>query len=282
MTTLSAANASDLLQALGGVAVQSLDESAKEKGLALGIYGPGGVGKTTLAATITNSELGAPALHLDCRGNPHVIASKRDKIATLPITKYEQLEAIRKDIMQRIPAGTFPFKTIILDTITAMWSIRLRELYGAVADLDWTKHSASTADVLQTVGNFYDLREAPYKLNVIFIFQETPEKRTIRGQKDQERSEIMLNKALQSQLPAIVNFMGRLWSMEDTAPYRRMLDFKPIETQTQAKFQVDREDELTKVIPMELWDPDLGPLLDTIRGRKPWPVGKYTRVQPKS
>lgn len=246
--------------------------SSADRGLALGIFAPGGIGKTTLAATITDSEHAPRALVLNARGNPHVISSygAAGKIDVANYEKFVQQEALRQDILK---AGLdFPYQTVILDNITEMWSRRLAELYGPVADIDWTKHSASTADVLQLVRNWMDMAETGSKLNVIFIFQETPEARVIRGQKIESRSEIAANKALQSQIPTIINFLGRLYIDDDTPPFRRVLDFTPIETMHQAKFQVDPKDEVTRSVPMMQYNPHLGHLLDTIRYREPWPA----------
>jgi ABC-type branched-subunit amino acid transport system ATPase component len=75
MIVLTKENAARVIKSYGGVEISPV--SSPDRGLVLGIYGPGGVGKTTLAATITDAadELGSPALLLNARGNPHVIAS---------------------------------------------------------------------------------------------------------------------------------------------------------------------------------------------------------------
>lgn len=273
MTTLTPQNAAAVIKSYGGVQIQSLASVIVERGLAMGIYGPGGAGKTTLAATITDSPLGGPALYLNARGNPHVISSYADRIDIANITKYSQIEAIRKDL---INDPERKYKSAILDTVSEMWAIDLRDLYGPNRDIEWQMHSASTADVMQLVRNWYDLTEPPYCMNVVFIFQETPEKRKLRGT-EIERSEIAFNKALQWQIPTVVNWLGRLYQMEDTPPYRRMLDFRPIESMQQSKAQFDPKDALTAEMPLEVWQPSLASMVDTIRGRKPWPTEKHAK-----
>lgn len=267
---LTPANAARVIRRYGGVVIEPV--SAPERGMILGIYGPGGVGKTTLAATITNSELGSPALYLDARGNPHVISSYADRIDVATITAFSQVEAIRQDLLKD---KALPYKSVILDNVTEMWSMDMRDRYGPMAAVTWEKHAATTSDIIQLVRNWVDLALTGPRLNVVLVFQESPETRTIRGREGVSRSEVAFNKALQSHVPTLVNFLGRLYQMQDTPPYRRMLDFRPVETVHQAKRQIDPKDEVASRIPYEIWDPSLAPLLDTLRGHKPFPVERH-------
>lgn len=248
--------------------------SSPARGLAIGLFAPGGTGKTTLAATITDSPLGSPALYLDARGNPHVVSSYAERIDVVPITKFAQVEAVRQDL---INDRNRPYKSVILDNVSEMWSIDLRDLYGPVMDVGWEKHSASSADVVQLVRNWIDLTFPPYTLNVVFVFQETPEARTIRNQKVTSRSELAFNQSLQWQIPTLVNFLGRLYIASDTPPYPRVLDFTPVETMHQSKLQVDPKDPVAKDIPFIHYNPSLASLVDTIRGRQPWPTAKHSK-----
>jgi hypothetical protein len=273
MVTLTPNNAARIARKYGGVEAKPVSTTTEDRGLALGIYGPGGVGKTTLAATITDSLIGSPALLLDARGNPHVISSYGERIDVLPITRFGDVERVRQDVLKD---KDLPYKSIILDNVTEMWSIDLRDRYGPVADVDWTKHAATTADVLQLIRNWMDLTVVGPKVNVVFVFQETPEQRTIRNQQV-SRSEIAANKALQSHVPTLVNFLGRLYQVSDAPPYQRMLDLRPVETMHQAKMQRDPNDEYAKQVPFEIYNPSLASLVDTIRGQKPWPVDKHSK-----
>jgi GTPase SAR1 family protein len=271
LVTLTPANATSHIRTYGGIETKSISEL--EGGIALGFFGPGGIGKTTLAGTIVDSEFGSPALYLNARGNPHVISSKADRIQVLDIWKFAEQEKIRVDMLKDKDC---PFKTVILDNVSEMFYMDLRDRYGADADVDWTKHSATTADVLQMVRNWVDMTTGPLKLNVVFVFQEVPEAREIRGQKV-TRSELAFNKALQFQIPTIITFLGRLYIVQDREPYTRLLDFRPIEALHQAKFQIDPNDERTKDIPMEWYNPSLASLLDSLKGGKPWPTEKHAR-----
>lgn len=272
MTVLTPENAGTFMRTYGKI--ESRPVSELTGGVALGIFAPGGIGKTTLAATVTDSVYGSPALYLNARGNPHVVSSYADRIQVQDIWKFKEQEDIRKDMLAD---ANCPFKSVILDNVSEMFGMDLRDRYGADADVDWTKHSATTADVLQLVRNWVDMTTGPLKLNVIFVFQEVPEAREIRGQKVLSRSELAFNKALQFQVPTIITFLGRLYIVQDVEPYTRLLDFRPIETLHQAKFQIDRNDPRTKDIPMEWWNPSLAPLLDTLKGGLRWPTEKHAK-----
>jgi hypothetical protein len=161
------------------------------------------------------------------------------------------------------------YKSVIIDNLTELWSMDLRDRYGPMTAVEWTKHAASTSDIMQLVRNWIDLAEVGPKLNVIFVFQETPETRDIRGRTGVIVSEVAFNKALQSHIPTLINFLGRLYIHTEQPPYRRVLDFRPIDTMHQAKLQVDRDDQYAKQIPFEVYDPSLASILDTIRGHKP-------------
>jgi hypothetical protein len=272
--TLTPANAKQVVRNYGGLVVEPV--GSVDMGLALGIYAPGGIGKTTLAATITDSPLGSPALYLNARGNPHVIASYNDRIDVVNIEKFADVERVRQGILADKDC---PYKSVILDNVSEMFYIDLRDLYGPAGDVVWEKHSATTADVLQLMRNWIDLTtHKGLLLNVVFVFQETPETRTIRGQEVKSRSEIGANKALQGQVPSIVNFLGRLYITSDVPPYTRMLDFSPMEKIHQGKIQVDRSHPTAGQIPYEIYNPSLASILDTIRGNQPWPREKHLKT----
>lgn len=258
----------DLARKYGGIAGVPVNEV--KSGVCIGIYGPGGIGKTTLAGTICKSEYGWPAAYLDARGNPEVIRSYGDKVQVFPIAKFDQLDDWRKDF---INDRERPFKTVIVDNLSELWAMDLRDRYGADADIKWEMHSATTADILQAARNLKDLSTI-YGVNVIIVAWDTPENRTIRG-RDVSRSELAFNSKLQSQLPGIISWLGRLYIVEDSPPYTRCLDFRPIETMHQAKFQLDPDDAIAGQIPMQIWNPSLASIIDCIKGGQPWPTDKH-------
>lgn len=254
--------------------------SNDEKGIVMGVYAPGGTGKTTVMSSAVRSKWGGPMVVLNARGNLHVVASYGSQIEVIDIDKFDEVEKIRLDFIKELNAGVFPYKSILLDTATEMWAMDLRDRYGPMTHVQWEKHSATTSDMLNIARNWHDLATLGNKPNVFFTFQKATEKRRV-GSQEVLRSEIAVSKALQEQLPGIINFLGHLYIGEETKPWRRVLDFRPVESVHQAKFQVDPMDEFAKLIPMEIWQPDLGAILDTLRGHMPFPVEKHTKAGAK-
>lgn len=273
METLTPSNAQRVLKKYGGIEAKPV--GPLDKGMVVGIVAPGGTGKTTVASTITDSPLGSPALYFDLRGNPFVISSYSDRIDVIQPPTFV---ALQKAIDEFENDKDSYHKSIIVDTVTEAHAIDLRDRYGPMAIVDWQKHSASTAAVLQLVRRLVALAEGPKKINVVLTFHEVTEVRTIRGQKDVARAELAANKALQAQLPGIINLLGFLHIDSDTAPYTRLLDFTPAEKVHQAKFQIDPNHEILKTIPMQQWKPNLADMLETLRGEKPFPIEKHKKV----
>lgn len=227
-------------------------------------------GKTTLAASITKSVFGAPAAYLDARGNPEVVRSYGDAIQVFPISKFDQVDDWRTDFVND---RNRPFKSVIVDNLCELHAMDLRDRYGTDAEIAWTMHSAATADVLQLARNFTDLSTI-YGVNVIFVMWDVHETRNVRG-REVNRSELSFNKALQSQLPGIISWLGRLYIVDDAPPWTRMLDFRPIESMHVAKFQVDPDDPVTGEVPMQQWNPSLASIVDTVLGGIPWPTALH-------
>lgn len=263
-----------VVKAYGGV--EATPVNLAEWGAVIGVYGPGGAGKTTFVGTAVESEFGSPMYYIDARGHPEVLRHHGDKIHVAPFTTLDKLEKMRQDILKD---GEFPFKTIVLDNVSEMWSRDLKNRYGPAAEVKWEMHSASTAGILSVVRNWSDLADLPgRKINIIFVMWETPEKRKIRGL-EVDRSELSFNKALQSQIPGIITWLGRLYIVDGPPNYTRCLDFRPIESQQVSKFQIDRSDPRTSAIPMEIYRPHLGHILDTVRGGKPWPTAEHAGLR---
>lgn len=273
MSILTPDNAQAFMRKWGGIEPRTVDQIVA--GLKIGIYGPGGAGKTTTVGTACDSEHGRPMLYLNARGNPHVIASRGSDVQVVDIQMFKELEDVRKDIVKALNDDAFPFKSVALDTVSEMVSLDLRDRYGPMANLDWTMHSATTADGLNLVRNFSDIADN-YGINVFFVFQETNEDREIRGQKV-NRSELMLNKALQSQAPGIINWLGRLYIDDGPPTYTRCLDFRPIEKQQVSKYQVDPDDDRFRDILMEIYNPSLGDILDAVKGGLPYPIDRHVK-----
>lgn len=110
---------------LGGLpSFAKASDSAGARGMDLLIFGPPGVGKTTLVATAQDSEYGSDLLLIDADGGLRSIED-RDDVAVWP-NREELPEPSWKDLRGLIDKlvaakGDLPFKTVALDSITAVY-----------------------------------------------------------------------------------------------------------------------------------------------------------------
>lgn len=272
---LTPENAPSFMRKYGGIETRSI--STVTSGIKMGFFGPGGGGKTTLVGSAVESEYGSPMLYLNARGNPEVIRSKGDRIQVIDVASYREVAAIRKDVYADTAC---PFKSVAIDTVSELLSLDLRDRYGTSGKVEWQQHAATTADILGMLRDWVDLADWGPRLNVFFVFWDTPEHRTINGQ-EVDRFELQLNKALQSQAPGLVNWLGRVYVSGGAPNYTRCLDFRPIETIHVAKHQIDPDDPFAKQIPMQIYSPHLGHILDTVKGGKPFPIAQHSGRAPR-
>ena len=93
------------------------------------IFGPPGIGKTTLMATAQDSELGADVLWFDIDGSV-VTLEDRDDIAMWPDriedpdVTWQKFRKVVDDVIKaaRTNPKAFPYKTLIFDSITSIYS----------------------------------------------------------------------------------------------------------------------------------------------------------------
>jgi hypothetical protein len=272
---LTPTNAASFMRKYGGIETHPISEVTS--GTKMGFFGPGGGGKTTLLGTAVESEYGSPMLYLNARGNPEVIRSKGDRIQVMDVKSFKEVAAIRKDLYND-PAC--PFKSVAIDTVSELLSLDLRDRYGTSGKVEWQQHAASTADILGMLRDWVDVADWGPRVNVFFVFWDTPEKRTING-REVDRMELQLNKALQAQAPGLVNWLGRVYVATGEPSYTRCLDFRPIETIHVAKHQIDPDDPHARQIPMQIYNPHLGHILDTIKGGKPFPIAQHIMRAPR-
>lgn len=257
MTTLTPENART---SFGGL--QVIRASDIEYGFCGAIYGQAGTGKTTLAATAADTELGAPLAILDAEGGASVVAHRSD-IDIVPMGKWSDFEDFRKTVSKDCP-----WKTLVFDNMSEINTMRQRSL-ASDGMLTIQQHGKVTADMLDMVRFYRDLSRFR-GINVIFIAWETSVKNESGGE---IKRGVKFTPALAEAFPGIVDFVGYLKVEPKLPNWGRILDLSP-NPRLDSKFRRSGNSAAMQ-IPFQIPNPSLADIIDTVKGGKPWPKDKY-------
>lgn len=250
-----------------GFNLRSASQVATNKGLFIVLYGQGGGGKTTLAASIRFSEFANSILHCNIEGNAQVLAHIPE-ITVLDIFKWTEA----KDLVKKAQRDDCPFDTFIWDNLTELQNLNIKHIVPEGKRPEIQHWGTCTADMLEFIRDCRILTEK-YNKNVILTVWNEHEKNEATGR---VRNHVAFTPSLAKQVPGIVSMVGLVRPVTNV-PAKRILDFT-IDEDADIKFQVAPTDEAAK-IPLKIKygvnDPVLADMLDAIKGIKPWPADKY-------
>jgi hypothetical protein len=272
-------NATEIVKArkFGGVTALTADDIGR-RGMVLSVCGPGGTRKTTFAGTGVESEYGRPMHIIDMNGNAHVLPFNPERFVTT-VTSCDQVDRIMTDYESGYQND---IKLVVFDHCSALYDDKLnggdKKKDGGISI---AAYNIAQSWLLSLARRCITLSERPPYCSFLFIFQETTEERV---QEDEngipqiiKRREINLSNKAQGMFPSIVPFMGFMRYGLNKPPWPTVLDFRPA-WHTQAKFQPRGGMlEYLDKLPLEMWNPSIATLLDTMVGGQPWPKGKHDR-----
>jgi len=150
-----------------------------EWGFNILLYGHPGAGKTVLAASAQDSPFGADVIFLDCEAGVRSISDRPD-IDVIRITEWSQLGGTYDWLTD--PDNEHTYKTVVIDTITALQELKLSELLAESGDDapswdHWNKLNAATIRMTRDFRNLATSRG----WNIIFVCWETEEKNEQTG-----------------------------------------------------------------------------------------------------
>lgn len=228
----------------------------KRQGLFWLLYGPGGYGKTSLALSAMKSVHGSPLVLVEIdRGGS--VGSHLNCDAIL-VKKYQDFV----EFMNELRHGS-EWLTIVIDPLTELADMCLEMKAVAIHSADPRQHyAAMTSEMTKQIKVLRDL-SMDAGVNVILTCWEddyTDEVTHIR------HNGLKLNPALRDRVQGLVTTIGYLNLASDNRT--RVLQLG-VNTRYATKFKRS-DDDVAQQIPLDIPNPDMSPILDTLIGGKPF------------
>lgn len=102
-------------RSLGGLTVSKAQE--RSDWLNMMIYAPSGWGKTTLGGSAQSVEGMSPVLSIDAEGGSESLRHSYPDVEVVRIKSWEQSVNVYSEIYEQVSSGTFPYNTILLDSL---------------------------------------------------------------------------------------------------------------------------------------------------------------------
>lgn len=239
-------------------------------GTFLTLYGQGGAGKTTLAASAADAAEGAPYLHIDAEGGKESIEHKSN-VEVVEVFNYRDFDKLVAQL-KRGPKY-HGFKTICVDNLCEIINLSLQQITHSGTDApEIQEWGAMTREILFKTREFRDMARKD-GVNVIFCAWDADEK----DDRGVIKKDLAFTPALRREYPGIVTVVGHVAVTSD--PNIRKLDFAP-GPRTVAKFRRTPTANAMK-IPFEIYygvkNPPLPDILRVMKGGGEWPEARYPK-----
>lgn len=256
----------------GGLPIYSPAEVKQTKGRNITIMSRSGGGKTTLCSTAIESRFGWPMLLCDVDGSSHVIDDNDgidiQKIPSIPAWK-KWFSTFQLNFKNE---SKFPYKALCLDNMSDLASRWVAEAIPRYKD-PRQAYNEVTQGIAEIVRFMRDVSTTTM-INVIFNVWVDKD---LDPEENVNHIKVQFNPALQNLYPGLVDMIGYLTFESDKPNFTRKLSFMPV--RSDAKIRRPRSDKNLMSIPIDMWNPSIGALLDTMIGGDPFDASRFAKPQ---
>lgn len=249
----------------GGFRIRKPSEIAQYKGTCLTLCGKGGVGKTYLTGTLSSSELTHRTLFVDLEGGSHVL-NDDPNVDVIEITEWAQLNAV----MQRLITNRGEYNSAIFDNMSEALELCKHHLnFYADVSKQLSLWNQITNEMVQLFRQGRDLARTN-QFVMVYVMWDTTDSEDDMGNKFKHR-DVSLNPKLAEKFMGIMDLVAWLESPpKPKPPYPPILHFD-VDPLYPTKKRMNPKQQALLKIPDIIYAPDLGHIVDTIVGGKPWP-----------
>lgn len=266
-----------------GLPIKQPSEVQQHRGTCLSLSGPGGVGKTTLATTIIDSDIIQKCLFIDIEGGVHVVDdesySRKDrgwrpeegpKMGIVEPKTWMELERI----MQALIQNPGPFNCAIWDNMSeALELLKAKHSFYANVNDQLSKWNTITNEMVDLFRKGRDLARTR-EFVTIYCMWDTNESEDEMGNKFKHRG-LHFNPKLAEKFMGIVDVVGWLETpSKPMAPYPPILHFDK-DPMYPTKLRISPRTKSLTNVPDIIYNPNLGHYIDTVMGGKPWPAAQH-------
>jgi phage nucleotide-binding protein len=253
-----------------GYVLRKPSDIMQYKGACITLCGKGGVGKTTVAGGITKSDLTHKTLFVDLEGGAHVL-NDDPNLDIIEVSSWSQLCAV----MQKLIVNRGEYNSAVFDNMSeALELCKHHHNFYADPKQQLGLWNQITNDMVQLFRQGRDLARTN-QFVMVYIMWDTTDAEDDMGNKFKHR-EVALNPKLAEKFMGIMDLVAWLETPpKPKKPYPPILHFD-VDPLYPTKKRMNPKQQALMKLPDIIYNPDLGEIIDTIVGGKPWDVEAHT------
>ncbi len=243
-------------------------------GTAIGLYGAPGVGKTSLAASLSAYPPFCPIAIIDMEGGTRV-AKDRPNIEVIPLSNWKDADDLHAQFLKTVGTDDYPgWKTLIIDNLSELMTMVITAKFGTqqLTQPNWGEVQRAMIDFITYFRNLARDKH----INVVFIAWDVEDKNQVTGR---IKNQMNFIPSLQNAIPGLLDYVGHITVLPTG---HRVITFFTDPQKNVSKFRRDMS-EAGQSVPLSIeYDMAHMPLVDIMRSLNEgvmWPKEAYNALQ---